>query len=229
MAKLADFGLTRTQNQATGAAETITMCLGTLQWMAPELFNHEDASRATDVYALGMTFFEILDRTVPFGSKNKNEMHRLHLAKKKPERTRPPAPGEPREFWPLILDCIQSISTDRPTTHQVLTRISSMTCTLPTSPIESSGGSILSVEELNSFGSVQVLSTHSQPIIASSDDSFATFSSIQPGALSAPASVKQSDILQSSSGQPSSSQTQDPSVSQNSSSAEFFSSYSSIQ
>jgi serine/threonine protein kinase len=56
-ARLTDFGLAITLN-ATVASATLNG-MGTLQYMAPELFEDERPTKASDVYALGMTAWHV--------------------------------------------------------------------------------------------------------------------------------------------------------------------------
>ncbi|MCY2962291.1 MAG: protein kinase [Planctomycetota bacterium] len=62
--KIADFGLAKIIRHATkGTGEPLC---GTPQFMAPELFDGAPASAATDVYALGVTYFLMLSGRLPY-------------------------------------------------------------------------------------------------------------------------------------------------------------------
>lgn len=50
--KVADFGLSRSPE-----AEMMTMCLGTLHWMAPELLDNKQYSLKVDVYSFGIVLW----------------------------------------------------------------------------------------------------------------------------------------------------------------------------
>jgi serine/threonine protein kinase len=63
--KLADFGLARSLDESIRLTRT-GMLLGTLQYVAPELFRGEQASGGTDVYALGCTLYFLLTGKHPF-------------------------------------------------------------------------------------------------------------------------------------------------------------------
>ena len=58
--KIADFGLAKTLETRQGPV------VGTPRYMAPELFFSEAACPATDVYALGASYYQMLRGTVPF-------------------------------------------------------------------------------------------------------------------------------------------------------------------
>ena len=68
--RLCDFGMSQAKNRS----KTLTMDSHTknkahaltVAWSAPELFNDEPKSFASDVYALGVTIWEIFERRTPF-------------------------------------------------------------------------------------------------------------------------------------------------------------------
>ena len=59
--KVLDFGIARSQG-IEREAHTTEYQLGSLNYMAPELLIGEDASPASDIYALGVTLFESIER-----------------------------------------------------------------------------------------------------------------------------------------------------------------------
>ncbi len=69
---LVDFGIVRTMGDgaaasSTGGALTGTgLAIGTLSYMAPELFTGRDVDRGVDIYALGCLLFEALTGRPPF-------------------------------------------------------------------------------------------------------------------------------------------------------------------
>ena len=70
--RLCDFGMSQAKNRS----KTLTVASYdknkghalTVAWSAPELFNDEPKSFASDVYALGVTLWEIFERRTPFGN-----------------------------------------------------------------------------------------------------------------------------------------------------------------
>ena len=62
--KLADFGLAKRLKNVSQESK-YTLC-GTPNYMAPELFHGEHANEASDVYALGVTYFVALTGRFPF-------------------------------------------------------------------------------------------------------------------------------------------------------------------
>jgi serine/threonine-protein kinase len=65
-AKLIDFGIAKIFEATSGMQTTTPLTVGTLPYMAAELFDGGEASVASDVYALGVIVFELLTGTRPF-------------------------------------------------------------------------------------------------------------------------------------------------------------------
>ncbi len=77
--KIVDFGLARDlSSQATRVTVTGTM-MGTPEYMAPEQFRGEETDERTDIYALGVVFYEMLKGSPPFQGENLGEIMNLHL------------------------------------------------------------------------------------------------------------------------------------------------------
>lgn len=94
-AALTDFGL------AKGKTYTLLtrpgQVMGTLDYLAPELIRGEEATPASDVYALGCVAFECLAGRPPFADRSLLSVGTAHLAAKPPD---PPAP--PELSWALL-------------------------------------------------------------------------------------------------------------------------------
>ncbi len=69
-AKLTDFGLSQVKNETkskTSATKTHQDTVGTVQWMAPELFKRRAVfTQKADIYSLGITFWELAARKIPY-------------------------------------------------------------------------------------------------------------------------------------------------------------------
>jgi predicted ATPase/serine phosphatase RsbU (regulator of sigma subunit) len=86
--KLIDFGIaTRLSNEAQSAAHTGALD-GTLAYMSPEQTGRMNRSldRRTDLYSLGVTFYELLTGRLPFEASDPLELVHAHIAR----RPRPP-------------------------------------------------------------------------------------------------------------------------------------------
>jgi serine/threonine protein kinase len=69
MPKITDFGIARVCAQSDTLAGGTLLSPGTVEWMAPELWREKpEFSAASDTYALGMVFYEILTRRNPWAA-----------------------------------------------------------------------------------------------------------------------------------------------------------------
>lgn len=89
--KLLDFGLARTKYQ-TKITRT-GMLIGTIDYISPEQLTGETLSTASDVYSLGVTFYEMITGTMAFPGETANDVIKQILDK---------TPVEPRHFRPDI-------------------------------------------------------------------------------------------------------------------------------
>ena len=82
-AKLTDFGLAKVKSATTST----TGGKGTPAWMAPELFDPDTAhyTKASDMYALGMTIWEVCARKLPFSDAPNAVLLSIWVAKGKRE------------------------------------------------------------------------------------------------------------------------------------------------
>jgi serine/threonine protein phosphatase PrpC len=90
--KLIDFGVVRIPGMEDSAPEDIP---GTLAYMAPEMFDKEPGSEATDIYALGVTMFRAFTAEFPYGNPD---------ALSPPRRERPIALSALRSDLPAWLE-----------------------------------------------------------------------------------------------------------------------------
>jgi len=66
-AVLCDFGLSRIKQETNTIGTLPKQAVGTLAWMAPELFQRRAKyNKSADIYSLGMVFWEIASRAMPF-------------------------------------------------------------------------------------------------------------------------------------------------------------------
>ena len=84
-AKITDFGLSKVKQADTSK---VTLTGGTVAWNAPEVFKGERVGPATDVYALGVIFWELAARQLPMKGMNMAAITMKVIAKSPP----PPAP-----------------------------------------------------------------------------------------------------------------------------------------
>ncbi|HLP60274.1 MAG TPA: protein kinase, partial [Candidatus Deferrimicrobium sp.] len=115
--KLLDFGLARTENQSK-ITQTGTL-LGTVNYMAPEQISHASYSLATDIYSLGVIFYEMATGRIPFpGGKMTQIMGKiLSETPMEPILLRPDLPSACNH---LITKMMEKDNTLRPTVAEVL-------------------------------------------------------------------------------------------------------------
>lgn len=96
--KLADFGLARrmpTFEEPVSGHEAqrkqMTVGVGTLQWMAPEVFCGGAYDEKVDVYSFGIVMHEILCRVIPFYDMDPNELMGNVLRGARPDVSMTPA------------------------------------------------------------------------------------------------------------------------------------------
>ena len=106
-AKLCDFGLAKFQNFGSGVA-TATIA-GSPPYMAPEQINGKTMDGRTDVYALGVTLYEMVSRRLPCeGSSHSEVFERIRSSKSTPlEKFRPDLPK-------AVLNLIKKATAHRP-------------------------------------------------------------------------------------------------------------------
>ena len=100
---LTDFGLAKLEEdgmEASGMTRTGDM-LGTLKYMAPERFEGQCDARA-DLYALGLTLFELLTQRPAFQSSNKVKLV-SSIMNTEPDRPRSIDPQIPRDLETIVL------------------------------------------------------------------------------------------------------------------------------
>ncbi len=76
--KLGDFGISYLLNSTFNINENKRV-MGTAQYLAPEIVKGQLPSFQTDIYAMGITFFELVTGKVPFDGTNPSEIAKLHI------------------------------------------------------------------------------------------------------------------------------------------------------
>ena len=105
--KLTDFGVSRL---SYGASLTkMTSLIGTPEYMAPELADHDSATPAADLYSAGIVLYEMLAGRTPFAGG-----HPLAVLRRQVEQPPPPIPGAPAELWAQIESLLAKDPRSRP-------------------------------------------------------------------------------------------------------------------
>jgi serine/threonine-protein kinase len=113
---LADFGIAR-YAAATTALHTYKGA-GSLPYMAPEVWKYQRATGATDIYALGVLAYELLEGTRPFTGPAEHDYQEQHL-----HGTPPSLTAAPPLLAALIMECLYKAPQARPAAGNVLARL----------------------------------------------------------------------------------------------------------
>ena len=117
--RICDFGMSEVKNRSktmTTAHHTGRTAF-TVAWSAPELFEDNPKSSATDVFALGVTLWEVYERRVPFGNMPEAAVVNRILAGMRPKFTN--ASDIPATVKRIIEACWSSSANERPMADKV--------------------------------------------------------------------------------------------------------------
>ena len=113
---MADFGLSGKKRSAG--------LLGTPYWMAPELLHGEQPSAASDVYAFGITMYEILTRSEPYEGEDPMDVLTKVADLSLDPPLRPQLPqGCVSELRDLFFECVHKNPLRRPTFPEIKSRL----------------------------------------------------------------------------------------------------------
>mmetsp|Transcript_8085 Transcript_8085/g.13859 ORF Transcript_8085/g.13859 Transcript_8085/m.13859 type:complete len:446 (+) Transcript_8085:75-1412(+) len=133
-AKLADFGLSRIKADSVA----MTTGIGTPQWMSPELLAQKPYNEKADVYAFGMTCWELYTGQPPFRGMKQMEVGLFVVRGGRPPF--PPGTNDADPFVQLIKRCWDQNPDKRPTmaeAHKHLQDIVTQSQPKPSLPISS--------------------------------------------------------------------------------------------
>jgi serine/threonine protein kinase len=105
---LTDFGIAKSTSSMTGLTRTGAV-IGTIDYMAPEQLEGGEVSARTDVYALGVTFYECITARIPF----RRELAELGRPRGPAESVASLRPVLPREFDDVLAKALSLDPTDR--------------------------------------------------------------------------------------------------------------------
>ena len=86
---LVDFGIARSFDESLTRVTVAGTRMGTPQYMSPEQFEGKDVDHRSDIYAFGVTLYEMLTGNTPFVGKNMNQIWMAHLQEPIPELDKP--------------------------------------------------------------------------------------------------------------------------------------------
>ncbi len=80
VAKIMDFGISKSINDSKAITKTGTK-IGTVLYMSPEQIKAQDPTNRSDIYSIGITFYEMLAGVTPFDKGTEFEIMEAHLKK----------------------------------------------------------------------------------------------------------------------------------------------------
>jgi serine/threonine protein kinase len=119
-AALSDFGLARSADSTRLTADG--QLLGTPHYLAPELIEGSEASRQSDIYALGCVLYECLVGEPPFAGRGAAQIGYAHLTEPPPD-PRARRPELPEGAAHALLAALEKDPESRPTTATALARM----------------------------------------------------------------------------------------------------------
>ena len=112
--KLGDFGIAQADSSSkyTETDENGNEIVGSVYYLAPEITLGKPASSQSDIYAAGVTFFEMITGHVPFIKENPVDIAVAHVKEKFPSPKKY-IPNCPREIERIIFKCTKKNPKDR--------------------------------------------------------------------------------------------------------------------
>jgi eukaryotic-like serine/threonine-protein kinase len=108
--KLMDFGIAKIANEQR--LTQVNRIVGTVEYMAPELIQGKDASVACDIYAIGVTMYEMLSGKLPFeGNTDYNLMQ--DILKKQPASIETMNASVPNALSNIVMKALEKKPEDR--------------------------------------------------------------------------------------------------------------------
>jgi serine/threonine protein kinase len=140
--KITDFGISKIVSQSQ-----MTANVGTIAWIAPEVFGQKGYNQKADIYSLAIVMWELTTREIPFSNL---ASFAIPLCVIRGER--PPLPKDINPTWKkLITDCWQKNPKRRPNITSVLSSLKKLHESLPPS-----------TKSLNKLNVLEVLQTETR-------------------------------------------------------------------
>ena len=110
--KLGDFGIAQANGIDDGLTKNQEDIIGSVHYLAPEVIQGHPASAQSDIYALGVTFYETLTGHVPFEKDTPVNIAVAHIREKFPS-VRKLCPTCPREIEKVIYKATKKLKHER--------------------------------------------------------------------------------------------------------------------
>jgi serine/threonine-protein kinase len=109
--KVMDFGIAKV---IQALDQTNTQSVGTLQYMSPEQIDAHTIDHRSDLYCLGLIFYELLAGRAPFQSASPRQLLNLQCTADPPPLPEPVRAGLPRGVEQLLFQLLEKAPEDRP-------------------------------------------------------------------------------------------------------------------
>ncbi|CAF3619938.1 unnamed protein product [Rotaria sp. Silwood1] len=116
LVKVCDFGLAQARSETTRRSVLTHSLPCTLQWTAPEILRLEKHTDKSDVYSLGIVFWELASNEIPYDGHQSAVISNFVLGGSRlkiPKNT-------PSNFSELINKCLADNANDRPTCSELI-------------------------------------------------------------------------------------------------------------
>jgi len=118
--KLADFGFARAYEDSS-----MTQCVGTKHWMAPEVLNSTQYTESADIFSFGMVTYEVTCRLVPFEELGPSEVARALSRGQRPNFDEWPSQAPP-VLKQLVEMCWAQDPRMRPESGQIVGEVAKL-------------------------------------------------------------------------------------------------------
>lgn len=107
--KLGDFGIAQSETKFNGENNEI---VGSVYYLAPEITTGQPATPQSDIYAAGVTFFELITGHAPFIKESAVDIAVAHVKEKFPSPKKY-LPNCPKELERIIFKCVKKNPKER--------------------------------------------------------------------------------------------------------------------
>ncbi len=107
--KIMDFGLVKLKNEDGSSGGGLTMAgavMGTVNYFSPEQGRGEECDQTTDIYALGVVFYQLLTGSLPFSGTDATAVIYQHIHAE-PRALKEINPNIPDSYQAIITKCLQ--------------------------------------------------------------------------------------------------------------------------
>jgi serine/threonine-protein kinase len=109
--KVMDFGIAKLVQELN---QTNTQSVGTLQYMSPEQIDAQTVDHRTDLYCLGLVFYELLAGKPPFSSSSPRTLLNMQCTERPPELGEDVRAGVPKGIEKLLFALLEKRPEARP-------------------------------------------------------------------------------------------------------------------